>query len=153
ITADKKIWSYDSIPIHLGNDTGICIKTSLPLDAGPGFISYDWSTGETTQQIMVQTAGEYRVTAAYNPSCISRDTLKLEIYDPKVNIGRDTSLCRNDTYTFQPNAVFNSYLWQDGSTGDSFTADQAGEYWLQVEDNHHCYVRDTAEILTIHELP
>jgi gliding motility-associated-like protein len=153
ITADKKIWSYDSIPIKLGNDTGICINASLTLDAGAGFISYGWNTGESTRQITVQTEGEYQVAAAYSPSCFSRDTLQLAIYDPKVNIGPDTSLCRNDTYTFRPNGVFNDYLWQDGSTDAGFTTDQTGEYWLQVEDNHHCFARDTAELLAIHELP
>jgi len=153
ISADKKIWAFDSIPVRLGNDTGICVTATLTLDAGPGFLSYDWSTGAATQKITVNAQGQLRVTAAYTPSCISRDTIELAMYDPRVNLGPDTSLCRNDTYTFNANGIFNDYQWQDGSTNSSFTTDQPGKYWIRVHDSHNCVASDTAYILTIHELP
>ncbi|MDP3463630.1 MAG: T9SS type A sorting domain-containing protein [Bacteroidales bacterium] len=41
-------------PIDLGlTDTLICPQDILELDAGPGFSQYFWSTGDTTQQILV----------------------------------------------------------------------------------------------------
>ncbi len=39
--------------IDLGNDTLICPNQAFVLDAGEGFSQYFWSTGETTQSILV----------------------------------------------------------------------------------------------------
>ena len=41
--------------VQLGNDTTIAYSESILLDAGNGFINYDWSTGETTQIINVDS--------------------------------------------------------------------------------------------------
>ncbi len=45
--------------IDLGPDTTICNGTSFNCDAGPGFDSYSWSTGATTQSINIASAGTY----------------------------------------------------------------------------------------------
>ncbi len=50
------------IYISLGNDTTFCDGDSIILDAGAGFLTYDWSTGETTQSITVYLPGTYSVT-------------------------------------------------------------------------------------------
>lgn len=48
----------NSLPnIYLGADTNIAMKDSIVLDAGAGFTSYLWSTGETTQTIEADTTG------------------------------------------------------------------------------------------------
>ena len=53
--------------IDLGDDIETC-EESVVLDAGPGFDSYLWSTGETTQQINAVDDGEYSVSASINPA-------------------------------------------------------------------------------------
>lgn len=47
--------------VDLGNDTSIIIGESLLLDAGNPGSSYHWSTGETTQTIIVSQSGDYSV--------------------------------------------------------------------------------------------
>jgi hypothetical protein len=51
--------------IDLGMDTTICIDAVLTLDAGTGFNSYNWSTGDTTQTINFSkgTSGVYTVSS------------------------------------------------------------------------------------------
>jgi gliding motility-associated-like protein len=49
--------------IDLGNDTTFCSGNALILDAGPGFDSYLWSNGATTQTINATTSGTYSVVA------------------------------------------------------------------------------------------
>jgi hypothetical protein len=50
--------------VNLGLDTNICEDVILTLDAGAGFASYDWSTGDTTQSIDFSngTAGIYTIS-------------------------------------------------------------------------------------------
>jgi|GEM_PF-3694725 len=47
-------------PIDLGDDIITC-EESVTLDAGSGYDSYLWSTGETTQTIEVNESGDYSV--------------------------------------------------------------------------------------------
>ena len=47
-------------PVNLGDDIETC-EESVTLDAGEGYDSYLWSTGETTQTIEVSESGEYSV--------------------------------------------------------------------------------------------
>ena len=52
--------------VYLGEDTVLC--NNLTLSAPSGYTHYDWSTGETTQSIMVNQSGNYSVSIANNPS-------------------------------------------------------------------------------------
>ena len=52
--------------IDLGNDLEVCDE-SATLDAGPGFDEYSWSTGDTTQSIVVSASDSYSVQALINP--------------------------------------------------------------------------------------
>ena len=47
-------------PVDLGENIETC-EESVTLDAGSGYDSYTWSTGETTQTIEVSESGEYSV--------------------------------------------------------------------------------------------
>lgn len=49
-------------PFSLGNDTTICQGSSLALNPGPGFTTYQWDNGSTNQTRFVTQAGTYSVT-------------------------------------------------------------------------------------------
>lgn len=61
-------------PSSLIADTQTCINAPVTLDAGNNGISYYWSTGATTQEIIVKSAGEYTVTITGDNGCITMDT-------------------------------------------------------------------------------
>jgi len=50
----------------------------ISLDAGPGFLSYLWSTGETTQSIFVDEPGVYTVTVSNGEDCFGSGTYTVE---------------------------------------------------------------------------
>lgn len=50
----------------IGDDISACAGDVVTLDAGAGFESYLWSTGETTQTIQVTETDEYSVTVLRN---------------------------------------------------------------------------------------
>jgi hypothetical protein len=51
-----------SSAVDLGNDTTICIGSSLELSAGSSTLSYLWSTGSVDSVITIDTAGTYWLT-------------------------------------------------------------------------------------------
>ena len=54
------------------------------LDAGTGFMNYQWNTGATTQQVYVTEIGSYYIEAKNNNSCISRDSFSLIMHFAKI---------------------------------------------------------------------
>jgi|GEM_PF-787489 len=149
------IHAFQTTPVDLGAPAPFCPGDSVVLNAGSGFQSYVWSTGDTTQQIAVHGQGTYWV-AALNPGsqCLSTDTVDITVYPaPVVNLGPDVSICRDSVYKFDAGSGFRSYLWQDGSAFPVFYASQVGTYWVKVRDQNGCKASDTARIVSIQENP
>src|SRR5688500_5762883 len=63
-----------SASVNLGPDI-IQLNPPVILNAGPGFTSYSWNTGPTTQSISVSTNGQYIVTV-FN-GCTDSDTIQV----------------------------------------------------------------------------
>jgi len=141
-------------PINLGADTVICQGGKILLDAGGGFVNYQWNTGETTQQIYVTEKGNYWIEAKNNNNCISRDSFSvLKINDlPVINLDKSPSLCLGNSRTLDAGSGVN-YLWQDGSTKSTLEVTGAGKYWVRVTSSTGCIATDSTEIKSILPLP
>lgn len=67
--------------INLGIDTTLCANESMTLDAGTGYVSYLWSTGETTNSALLDTSalgiGSFAVWAQVEDinGCYGYDTV------------------------------------------------------------------------------
>jgi len=59
-----------------------------------------------------------------------------------VNLGYGGEICEGDTIELSVNSGYTTYLWQDGSTNNSFLVSQAGTYWVMVNYND-CIKSDT----------
>lgn len=141
-------------PINLGRDTSFCSGDSLIIDAGNGYINYQWSDGSTTQQTVARTAGSYRVKAQDVNKCYATDTMQvLAVYPlPAVSLGSPAPLCAGSKRVLDAGS-FTSYLWQDGSIQRYFTADTTGAYTVQVKDNNGCTGSGQTAVLEVIPLP
>lgn len=112
--------SYCYIPdimnLELGNDTTLCAGSSLILKSNiNGNYSYLWSTGETTSQIFVSSAGTYwlrvigcdtvsdTIKVNYTPGL----TINYKIYPLSVDLGHSIEFTNNTN-------GFLSYYWETG---------------------------------------
>ncbi len=72
--SDEVLISLYNLPtVNLGADQTILQGSSITLDAGSGFVSYLWNTGESTQSISVSDSGTYTVTVMDANSCSNSD--------------------------------------------------------------------------------
>ncbi len=70
--------------ISLGNDTSILLGSGISLDAGAGFVSYAWNTGETSQTITDTPVATtcYSVTVIDFNGCANSDTICVNVVFP-----------------------------------------------------------------------
>lgn len=75
--------------VDLGPDSLVCADSdfggSFTLDAGAGFDTYAWSTGESTQSILVDSTGIYIVTVTTAEGCIGTDGM-IAVFDTCINV-------------------------------------------------------------------
>jgi hypothetical protein len=135
--------------LNLGVNRELCLGDSAILDAGPGKTKYLWSTGDTTQKIVVKNPGTYIVDVLSGNECAAADTIEVSYYIPPVQIqqSRDT-ICEGTQLLL---TVPGTYLfeWQDGITTTPFyLASDSGLYWVEVTDYQGCRARDSARVYT-----
>lgn len=130
-----------------------CAGASTTLDAGAGFASYSWSSGETTQTISA-TAGNYTVTVTDSNGCsnTSAQVTVTELALPTVAISGTLSYCAGpgSNTTLTATAGLSSYLWSSGETTQSITAN-AGSYTVTGTDANGCST--TSSSVTVTETP
>lgn len=66
-----------SVIVDLGPDTSLCNGDIITLDAGSGFVSYEWSTMETGQTLDVSLPGDYSVTVTDAQGCTGIDLINV----------------------------------------------------------------------------
>lgn len=131
-----KITLMDSIQtIDLGHDTVVC-GNSITLKANniPG-AAYEWSTGEKTQDITLNTAGNYWVEVS-NQCNRKKDFITVDFVQDQIDkifIGNDTLLCTEDNLLLDPGYIPNAkYKWGTGDTTQTYRVDTTGKYTLEV---------------------
>lgn len=118
-------------------DKTICVEDKTTLDAGPGFKSYQWSTGATTQTVTVGV-GDYWVKLKTG-ECITTQAVKvipseqpvisdIEITNTTVAV---SVIGGNPSYQYSLDKI----VWQDSNT---FTNLSRGVYKIYVKDTYNC---------------
>ncbi len=93
-TDSMEVAMYPVPSPNLGTDDTMCINHIKTLDAGPGLSSYLWSTGASTQTIMLDGsllgAGTFNFSVAVTNQfgCGNADTIII-VVDPCIGIGSD----------------------------------------------------------------
>ena len=125
----------------------------LVLSGGSGSYSYQWSTGEISQDISNLSAGSYTLTLTDNlTNCEATSTYTIEnsytlsnnfvIVDNSASQG-NSSITASAAGGVSPY----TYSWNNGSLSGAFIDSlSGGEYVLTVQDANNCLLLDTASI-------
>jgi len=161
------IWVFDTVIII--NDPAsqsLCENDSLffSVEATGDSLTYQWQKDEMDisgtkanvlvfEKVQLTEAGNYRCIVANPVSSDTSTSALLTVYPlPVVNLGSDTAICFGNTITFNAGGGFSSYLWNNGSTLQTFTINTPGTYWVDVTSSDLCSSRDSI-VLIINDPP
>ncbi|MBK1898213.1 T9SS type B sorting domain-containing protein [Chryseobacterium paridis] len=120
-------------------DKYICIDSRTNLDAGPGYQSYQWSTGATTQAIEGVSVGEYHVILGKDGCFVTQTVRVFKTQDPvitQIEISNTTAtvIVNGGTPPYKY-AVDGTANWQDSNV---FTNLSRGQHTFYVKDANNC---------------
>ena len=152
-------WGYDYIDTVIVKfptilyipDQTICDGQSVVWDCGlSGDYTYEWSSGETTQEISITKAGKYAVKITDNQGySIVSDTVTIEVDDfsTRARLGADTTLCQGNSIGLVSCASeAKQYKWNTGDTTATLTIENAGTYSVVVTDEGGCSATDEIQV-------
>ncbi len=130
------------------NDTSFCEDdTGVLLDATSAFVNYWWNGQTGGQTLFITQADTIIVMVEDADGCRSDpDTVVVTVDTiPYIFLGEDGEICLGETITLTPGPGFDSYLWHNGSTKETFTATQGGSYYVTIK-LRTCYNHDTIHL-------
>ncbi len=143
-----------SVPVHImvgdsikpvitpDGSTTICEGKEVTLDAGIGYRTYSWSTGERTRSINVGTAGSYSVHVIDPYGCGgTSDPVTVQVLPtPTASITRvgPPVPCEGDTLWLTANPEGVRYQWSDGLTARTRPVTVADDYHVTVWNAEGC---------------
>jgi gliding motility-associated-like protein len=136
-------------PVGINGDTLICEGNTAMLDAGGGYASYLWSSGDTTSTIETGLGGQYAITVTNALGCEGWDTITLAVQElPVIDLGADSAfICRNQSIVLDAGSGLASYLWSTGATTSSIQVAVPGNYEVAVSDDLGCTAQAVIEVI------
>jgi hypothetical protein len=133
--------------VDLGNDTTFCLGAGGVLDAGSGptGTTYQWSTGATTQIVVITSPGQYFVTVTSPFGCMSGDSVNLNILQsPVPNLPPNHTACGPEV--LDAGNPGNTYVWSTGANSQTITVSTSGTYSVTVSNSLGCQTVDQTTI-------
>ena len=127
-----------------------CAGERVQLTASEGD-SYEWSTGETSQSIFVNSGGTYYVTVTDENGCESTSADVVVVVNPlpqvDVTANGPTEFCEGGSVTLTATES-DSYFWTpNGETTQSITVTESGNYGVGVTDENGC--ANESQLITV----
>jgi len=117
----------------------------------------DTNTGDVLEEVLCQEPLSYVTTLTYaipqniSENICSDNTTVVIRNDNTLDLGDDAIVCEEETIVLSAPG-FDSYAWQDGSTAETFVADESGTYSVNVTDAFGCSYNDAVTI-TVNDAP
>jgi predicted RNase H-like HicB family nuclease len=150
-TIELKTYPKTVAKLKLDRSPELCAGSKLNISTEDKYISYNWSTGNTEDNITVDQPGNYYVEVTDINGCKAiSDTVKVTLVDslrPIVLVSNNGILCPNGSLNLTTEYNYTTYLWSTGETTKTITITQAGKYSVHVKDDGGC--EGTSEIIDI----
>ncbi|MFN8300108.1 MAG: choice-of-anchor L domain-containing protein [Chitinophagales bacterium] len=142
------VYQYPTINVSIGSDTTVCNGQSVVLTPSGGpYVSYNWSTGETTSSITAAIGGTYNVTVNDGNCSFVSNTINLTILPAVITTLPDTSTCLGVGIPLTAAVGLTNITWSTGETTPVIVVSASGDYSYTATDVNGCnVVSDTATV-------
>ncbi|MCU0382978.1 MAG: hypothetical protein MUF68_02825, partial [Cyclobacteriaceae bacterium] len=119
-----------------------CEGSTIFLSAPTGFSQYLWSTGATTQQILVTATGNYTVQTG-DGTCLSEPSDAVLVTaiaappKPVITVTGNLTICGSGSVELSAPPGF-IYTWSTGATTQNITVNQTSVVFLTVRNATNC---------------
>ncbi len=143
--------SYD-VACNSGNNGA----AKLSVCGGAPPYTYQWSTGDTTEDVSGLSSGSYNVTITDSNGFSVVDTVIIEEPSPLIlTITGSDATCQgmndgNASVSVQGGTPCYSYSWSSGSIDSTATGLSPGTYTVTVTDFNGCQATDSITILNVY---
>jgi uncharacterized protein YodC (DUF2158 family) len=115
-----------------------------------------WSTGETTQSIVVDSSGLFTVSQTNVYGCISTsdtvETQNLTPPPPIVSPAGPIQFCSGNSIQLSSSSPANNF-WSNGATTPAITVTTGGTYWLYVDNGTCRSVNSNSVVVSVSPSP
>ncbi|GIV32903.1 MAG: hypothetical protein KatS3mg031_0438 [Chitinophagales bacterium] len=126
-----------------------CIGGSVVLDAGSGYTSYLWNTGDTSRTITVTQSGNYAVTVS-NGTCsgVAPQVTVTSAADlkPVITASGPLDFCAGHSVTLDAGMGYDYYIWSTAETTQTVVVSSGGLYAVTVSSGTGCSGSDTVQV-------
>lgn len=124
----------------------LLLTPEISNETGP--LDYLWSTGDSSNSIMVKQSGLYELTISNNQGCSNTIGVNATINSfpqPYPDLGPDTTVCES-SFTIQSNFpdLFNT--WSTGANSSTITINESGIYSVIVTHDNGCVATDSITV-------
>jgi hypothetical protein len=137
------------ISIATSGSTSFCQGGVVTLTA-PAGLNYNWTNGQTTQSITVNTSGTFALAASNAAGCFTTSSTVVVTVNPApvVNItSSSTTLCQGSNLVLNAPANATSYAWSNGATTQNILINAPGTYSLTLTDANGCSASTNTSIV------
>ncbi len=127
-------------------DTSFCVLKDYVIGSAVTAQTYLWSTGDSSPTIAVSDSGTYWLEVQTD-GCVSRDSISVSLKPADfVELGSDTSVCKNKPIILTAGVDGVDYLWNTGDITKTITVSSPGVYWIDVRSGNKCGASDTVKV-------
>lgn len=126
---------------NITGNTSYCEGGNTTLDAGSGFVSYNWNNGAGfTQLLSVSSPGVYTVLVTDANLCTNQANVTVtENANPTPTLPATQTYCQGQNTFLSAPAGYSSYLWTPGGTANQIlSVNSPGVYSVTVTDANGC---------------
>ncbi|MFA8436417.1 MAG: gliding motility-associated C-terminal domain-containing protein, partial [Marinifilaceae bacterium] len=143
---DINIFVNENPSVYLGADTVIAEGSSILLDAGNGYVSYEWNNDNVSQTLKVDKDGEYAVNVIDVFGCKGGGRVKVAVNPiPNINLGGNANICEEESLILDA-GKWERYIWSTGATSRTIQVSQSGIYFVRVFDRFGLSAIDSIQV-------
>lgn len=144
--------------VNLGRDTTLC-NNIITLNAGKGYMFYQWQDGSKYDTLNVSDSGTYWVRVVDSCGRESSDTIVVKHIDLSFSAGTNQFICLYDSVNLQATKGYFNYQWSPDATlvnqkANTITAfpEITTKYIVSAEIFPKCIVKDSV-IISVKDCP